>query len=404
VLTAISHSRESPLDKASDPQPVQRIELHPRTLLAIVVTLAVCWLLIRLLPVLLIVVVALFVVGTLNPAVEWLERHRLSRIWAVVVVFAGSFLVVALLAALTLPSLFEQARDVIEHEAEIRERVAELLDKSRVTAKLSQPLRQLHYDELIKASAGPALIASTRVVEFVAYLASTIFVALYTMIDRDRLRGGLFAVVPRRHHVRLSRVLIQLETIVGGYIRGQALTSLLITIFALAMFTACQVPNALALAVFAGVVDVLPYVGGVLTIVPAAAAAAGQGVVTVLVIVISMLAYQEFESRFVVPRVYGRILRLPSSVVLVSLLTGGILMGILGALLVLPIAAAIRMLIEELRLELPGERADDAGLRKRDRAAEREYAARSKGMPAEQSAAIAVEISEERYRDDKNAV
>ena len=57
--------------------------------------------------------------------------------------------------------------------------------------------------------------------EVVAYAVSAIFLALYIMIDRDRLRGGLFAVVPRTHHMRLSRVLVNLETIVGGYIRGQ---------------------------------------------------------------------------------------------------------------------------------------------------------------------------------------
>ena len=68
-----------------------------------------------------------------------------------------------------------------------------------------------------------------------------------------------------------------------------------------------------------------------------------------------MLAYEEFESRFLVPRIYGRALRLPSSVVLVALLAGGTLMGIVGALLALPVAAAMRMLVDELRVELPGE-------------------------------------------------
>jgi hypothetical protein len=113
-----------------------------------------------------------------------------------------------------------------------------------------------------------------------------------------------------------------------------------------------------------------------------------------------MLAYEELESRFLVPRVYGRALRLPSSMVLLALLAGGALLGIVGALLALPVAAAVRMLVEELRIELPGEQLDDTKLRERDDRAEAEYERRTQGVPAVQAAAIAVQISEERRGDE----
>ena len=113
-----------------------------------------------------------------------------------------------------------------------------------------------------------------------------------------------------------------------------------------------------------------------------------------------MLAYEEFESRYLVPRIYGRALRLPSSIVLVALLAGGSLMGIMGALLALPVAAAVRMLVEELRIELPGEKIDDEDLRARDEQAEEEYERRADGVPAAKAAAIAVEISEDRIQEE----
>ena len=173
---------------------------------------------------------------------------------------------------------------------------------------------------------------------------------LYMMIDRDRLRGGLYAAVPRRYHIRLSRVLLNLETIVGGYIRGQVLTSLLMAVFVGILLTACGVPNAIALAVFGGIADVLPYIGPFLTVGPAVIAASSKGLVIMLVVLGVLLAYEEFESRFLIPRIYGHVLRLPSSIVLIALLAGASLMGIVGALLALPVAAAIRMLFEELRV------------------------------------------------------
>jgi len=108
-----------------------------------------------------------------------------------------------------------------------------------------------------------------------------------------------------------------------------------------------------------------------------------------------MLAYEEFESRVLVPMVYGRALRMPSSVVLFSLIAGATLLGIVGALLALPVAAAILMLIDELRVELPGEteQAEDEEMRKKDEHYELEYVRRTEGMPAEKAAAIAVEMA-----------
>jgi hypothetical protein len=123
------------------------------------------------------------------------------------------------------------------------------------------------------------------------------------------------------------------------------------------------------------------------------------------IVLVMMLAYEEFEGRVLIPRIYGQALRLPSSVVFFALLAGGTLMGLLGALLALPVAATVMMLIEELRVELPGEQeqAADTVLRARDDLAEEEYERRTEGVAAEQAAAIAVEISVDRRKEEHEA-
>jgi predicted PurR-regulated permease PerM len=244
---------------------------------------------------------------------------------------------------------------------------------------------------------------SMRIFEITAYGLSAIFLALYIMIDRDRLRGWLFAAVPRSHHIRLARVMMNLETIVGAYIRGQLITCLFIAIFSFVLLVVCGVPNALALAVFAGIADVLPYIGAILSIAPMVIAALARGPVVVTVVLLIMLVYEEFESRVLVPRIYGRALRLPSSIVLFALLAGGKVMGILGALLALPVAATVMMLIDELRVELPGkqERVSDVEQRVGDERAEKEYLRRTVGVPVEQAAAIAASISDDRREEER---
>jgi predicted PurR-regulated permease PerM len=149
---------------------------------------------------------------------------------------------------------------------------------------------------------------------------------------------------------------------------------------------------------------VLPYVGIFLTMGPAVIAALPYGTVTVTVVLVLMLVYEEFESRVLLPVVFGHALRLPSSVVLFSLITGATLFGIVGALLSLPAAATIIMLIDKLRVELPGEteQIQDTERRKEDEHNEREYSRRTEGMPAEKASAIAVEMAGVRKHAEDN--
>jgi len=385
---------------------VIRVEIAPWTIISVTLVIVGLWMFMRLLPVILVLAMALMIVGTLGPAVEWLEQRRVRRDVGIAIVFTVLFVATALIFALTIPELVNQVRSVINMEPALRERLAAWFAGSSLTAGLADAMRNVQYDALIKSSAASVLTFFTLVLEGVAYGVGAIFLALYMMLDRDRLRGALFAVVPRTHHIRLSRILIHMQTIVGGYIRGQAITCALMAAFMFVLLTACGIPNALVIAVFGGLADVLPYIGIFLTMGPAVVAALPFGTVIVAVVLVLMLAYEEFESRVLVPVVYGRALRLPSSVVLFSLIAGATLFGIIGALLALPVAATILMLIDKLRVELPGEteQAGDTEMKKKDERSEREYTRRTEGMPAEEASAIAVEMSGDRKKaEDKPA-
>ena len=383
---------------------VIRIEPSPGTIIALLLLIAGLWVLNRLLPVVLVLVAALIIVGTISPAVQWFEERRMRRGLGIAIIFTALLVVTVLVITMTIPSLMAQATNLLDQEPALRARLAKWLAGSHLTHPLAELLRNVHSGYVARIVASNAIEFSTRVVMIFAYILSSVFLALYIMIDRDRLRGGLFSVVPRSHHIRLSRVMQNMETIVGAYIRGQVITSVLIAVFVFVLLKACDVSSALAIAVFAGVVDVLPYIGALLSVGAAAVAALSRGPTIMIVVLVLMLAYKGFESHVIVPRIYGRALRLPSSVILFSLLAGGVLSGITGVLLALPVAAAVLMLIEELRVDLPGdqEQAEDMEIRERDDRGEEEYERRAEGMPAKQAAAIAVEISADRHKEEKS--
>lgn len=375
-----------------------RVEITPFTMLCAVMVVGAIWMLERLIPVILVLIAALMMVGTLNPAVQWLERRKMGRNAGIAIVFAGMLVVLVALLTFTIPALLTQIMGLIEQEPVLRQRAATFLGSYQFTKPLAVGLGNVQYLALIKSSSTQVLAASKGVLEVLAYGAGAFFLALYIMIDGDRLRGAVFAVAPRSHHIRLSRILINLQSIVGGYLRGQAITCLCMGVFLFILLRACNVPNALAFAVFGAAVDVLPFLGIFLTMIPAVLAALVVSQGAAVIVFVLLLCYEEFESRVLIPLVYGRALRLPSSVVFFALLVGGTIYGIVGALLALPVAAALLMVIEELRVDLPGEKQDTASIEQKvnDEATEAEYERRTAGMSAEAAAAIAVEISDTR--------
>jgi predicted PurR-regulated permease PerM len=383
------------------PLVTHRIEISVRSILAVALTVGAVWLLNALVPILVVIAIALMLVGTLHPLVAWMERRGLSRHLAIAAVFLACGAVVIATGLVTLPALAGQVTHTIQELPHIQESLAQALEAHHLTEPLAGAIRTFDAGDRIRTvNVTAAITASLGIVEVVGYAATSVVLAIYFITDAERSQGALYAVVPRRFHVRLARVLLNLETIVGGYLRGQIITSVAIGVFTFGLLAILRVPNALALAGFATLTDVIPFVGGLLATTPAVLVALSRGTGTATIVLVAMILYQELESRVIVPRVYGQALRLSSAVVVIALLVGGKLGGIIGALLALPIAAAVRMLIEELRVELPGDDSDDQRLRARDARAERIYARETAGASPQEAAAVAIEIASEiRERD-----
>jgi predicted PurR-regulated permease PerM len=171
------------------------------------------------------------------------------------------------------------------------------------------------------------------------------------------------------------------------------ITSAAAFVFTFGLLSILRVPGALPLAVLAGLVDVLPFIGGLLAITPAALAALPRGPLVVIVVIVVMAIYQEVENRVIVPRVYGQALRLSPPAVILALLIGAQLMGIMGALLALPFAASIGMLITELRVELPGDDHLAREQRAKDESVERAFGSQVAGESVATSAAVAQQVA-----------
>lgn len=138
----------------------------------------------------------------------------------------------------------------------------------------------------------------------------------------------------------------EITFVIGKYIRGNLLISVICGIVLFVGLTILQVPFALPLAIFAAAIDLLPLVGGTIGAIPAMIIGFGVSPLTGILVLILHLLYQQAENAIISPMIYNKALNLYPSVIFLSVLIGGSLFGILGAFLSLPIAASIPAIIE----------------------------------------------------------
>ena len=371
-----------------------RVEIAPRTLVAVAAAVAIVWLAGQLWNVVVVITVALVLVGTLDPMVAWLEKRGLGRGRSLALIFFALLLVVAGIVFATVPPLFAQLQHIIEDAPGARNRLATWLDSYSAGAPFARAVRSMPVDDMVLHAGNSVLSYSQDILAAIGYAITTTFLAIYLLADPRHAKSMLYAVVPRTQHVKLARILRELAVIVGGYMRGQVITSVAIGVFMFALLSILRVDDALAIAVFAALTDVIPFVGGYLASGPAIMSVAGRGAPTIIIVFVLMVLYQEFESRILVPRIYGRTLRMSPAIVIVALLVGGTLMGIIGALLALPLAAGLRLLVRELRVELPGEpHSEKERERESDEQDEEMYEHLAEGASLTESPSIADEVA-----------
>jgi predicted PurR-regulated permease PerM len=364
-----------------------------RRLLIAAAVIAAVWLGAQLKSVIVVSVVALVLVGTLNPLTGFLQRKGLGRTSAVALIFVVTVGMVVAIGLITVPSLITQAQSLIQAAPGVQLRLAGQLERSHVLAPVAQAIRNANLQEMLLPTGQQALSYSSDLLTGIGWALTTLALAFYILADPVTTQAALYGIVPRRFHVRLARIMLNLETIVGGYMRGQILTSGLMGVVIYVLLRLLDIKNPLPLAVFAGVTDVLPYIGGILAAIPLVAAAVPHGSASVAIVIASVVVYQEIENRLILPRVYGRVLRLPAWLITIALLAGGELMGIVGALLALPVTAGARMVLKELRVELPGAATIDPVIKQRDEQVEDLYSELTAGAGAGTSAGIALEIA-----------
>ena len=302
------------------------------------------------------VLIAAFIAVAASGPVNWLSR-RMKRGLAIALVYLGIILTPLVIGVILIPPLVTAATDLIndlpgyvqdlEEAASENETLAQLNEDYDLTAKLQDAASSLAGD--LGGTAGTLADIGGGIV---SSLFAVVTILVLSMFLVSRGRGWIDALVdkrPEREAEVIKNALDHMGYAVGGYIGGALLQATVAGVIAFILLQILGIPAPLALAVVIAIFDVIPLVGATLgaVIVGVVILFAGDFPGDLIVWVIFSIAYQQFENYVVQPKIQSRAVNLDPFVVVIAALFGGTLFGVLGALVAIPIAAAMQIGIRE---------------------------------------------------------
>ncbi len=319
------------------------------------------WLLYRFNQVVFTLFVAIVIGTVIRPVVAWLHRRGLPRMAGVILVFFLLFTIIIGFGLLLFPLIVEQGATIAAatpgYYQSLREwmvnypnvLIVRLSDFLPPALPGLQPGVQTGQEML--ASAGQAMGYAASAARAVFISIAILLLALHWTLDGPRIIQSFVLLIPMGQRETTRELISAIETKIGFYIAGQGVLCLVIGIMALAAYLIIGLPNALVLALIAGMLEAVPMIGPLLGAIPAAVIALSIAPSKLVWVIVATLVIQQIENSLLVPRVMRKAVGVNPFVSLLAIFAFSSLFGIAGALMAIPIAAIIQLLLNRFVFE-----------------------------------------------------
>jgi predicted PurR-regulated permease PerM len=298
--------------------------------------------------VLVLVGLALFLAIGLEPAVAWLTRHRFPRWLAVTTVFVVALLAIGGFLTAAIPVVVDQAGQFI---AKAPAYLRDAQDHSTLLGRLNERFHlQQQLESLIGGSSfGSGLLgAGQAVFSALTNVLILIVLTVYFVVDLPRIRAGAYRLLPRSRRPRAILIGDAIFTKVGGYVLGNLAISVVAGVLTLIWLLIFDVPYPALLAITVAILDLVPVIGSVVGGVLVSLVALTVSLPVCLATIAFFVVYRLLEDYLLVPRIIGGAVKIPALVTVVAVIIGGALLGVIGALVAIPVAAALLLLLREV--------------------------------------------------------
>lgn len=302
------------------------------------------------------VFLAMFITVGLDPLVRWLQRHGMTRTWAIVTVILCIVAVLVGIILIVVPLVIQQVVGLVTTvPAEIsRLRESGWFDTANDSTNgvlgevLSWITTQVR-DPQNWANLGNGLVGFG--LSILNGFTSGFFIAILTIYftaSYDTTKNAIYSLVRRSHRDRFESYAERILKNFGKYLSGMVVLAFFNALFSLILLLITGVPGAVLIAIAAFFITLIPLIGTILTTAIMTIFAFIHSPVSGLVVLVLMLIYMQVEAYVMTPKVMGKAVQVPGSVVLISALAGSTLFGLTGALVAIPISAGIILIIKEI--------------------------------------------------------
>lgn len=303
---------------------------------------------------------ALFIALGIDPAVSWLERHRFPRWAAIIMVFVAILGVFVGLVFAVIPVIVDQVNNLVSTLPDfidstlqgdwVRELQANLPDFIDVQGVLSGAVDWVQSN--LETIGGGVLQVGLGIANFGTGLIVIVILALYFVASLNSMKRGIYKLVPATKRAGFADLAEQISQAVGRYVMGQASVAAINGVLAFGFLSLLQIWGGKYPALFA-------FIGFLFALVPLVGTITGSAIIVLGTLLLGgplpaiiaaayYLVYMQVEAYVVTPRVMGRAVEVPGAIVVIAALAGGALLGILGALIAIPVAAAVLLIIDQV--------------------------------------------------------
>jgi predicted PurR-regulated permease PerM len=301
------------------------------------------------------ILIALFLAMGLNPAVEALRKRNLSRNAAVTVIFSSVILFVIFFSLVVVPPVISQGTNLIQSGPQLlqdlmkNESISKLNTQYGLIDTLQERLRSVTSDGTLLISTFGGVIGVGKSVLSGFFTALTILVlTLYFITSLPQAVNLGLSLVPASRRDRVGLLTNAIIARVGSFVGSQILIAAMAAVFVTILSTILGLPSPIAIGMFVLVAALIPLIGhfigaGIFTLI-----ALSQSLVIGIVAFVAYVVYVQIENYVVTPRIMKRTLSVPGAVTIIAALIGSSLLGLVGGLLAVPVAASIILILDEV--------------------------------------------------------
>ncbi|MGO4384836.1 AI-2E family transporter [Specibacter sp. RAF43] len=301
------------------------------------------------------IVTALFISLGLDPVVRWLEQRRVPRPLGIVLVLASLLGLVAMFFATLIPTIVDQTTQLITKAPGwitdfLNSDFFRQLDvQYHVIDTLNTQVEKFFQDsQAVGGIFGGVVGVGSTIANGLFGTLIVLVLSLYFLASLPTMKKWGYRLAPRSRRARVEDLSEEITAGVGNYVIGQVCVAVLNATYAFIVMTILNVPFSVLLAFVVALMAFIPLVGGMVAAVIVTAVSLTAGWQTAVIFAICYVAYLQFEAYFVSPRIMQKAVAVPGAVAVISVIAGGSLLGVLGALIAIPTAAAVMLLVREV--------------------------------------------------------